>query len=121
MVVVRTDTENGATVEIESSVISLGSSGPEAFNLPGLKNEIEGFKRGLFGGFSRFLDAAEEMANDLFNALNIPSFRTGESPSSSRAERQPEQDVPKKHDSLLLKLPGKSKRSNKIHDLNSYR
>ncbi|KAM0951962.1 hypothetical protein DsansV1_C03g0031391 [Dioscorea sansibarensis] len=102
-------TEDDVTDEIKSSVISFGSSRPEPFNLPGFQSEIEAIERGFFRGFSHFLDAAEEMANDLFNSLNVPPFHTRESPCFGRAERQPEQDVPKKHDSPYSEIAGEIK------------
>ncbi|KAH7661641.1 hypothetical protein IHE45_15G077700 [Dioscorea alata] len=102
-------TEDDVTDEIKSNVISFGSSRPQPFNLPGFQNEIEAIERGLSGGFSHILGAAEEMANDIFNSLNIPSFRTRESPSFDGAERQPEQDVSKKHDSPYSEISGEIK------------
>ncbi|KAG9445243.1 hypothetical protein H6P81_016583 [Aristolochia fimbriata] len=67
----------------------------DIFPFPGLRSDIEVFERNLSGGFSRFMggfmEAAEEMRNEFFQAFGIPSI----------FERQFPDEGPRSHDGLF--------------------
>ncbi|KAF8369275.1 hypothetical protein HHK36_032718 [Tetracentron sinense] len=77
-------TEDDVTNEMVSGSCPLDSSGIEPFNFPGLRSDIEGIERNLFGGLNRFFEAAEEMKNGFFQVFGTPHMNDGESSSSSR-------------------------------------
>lgn len=57
------------------------SSDGGMFEFPGLRNDIEVMERNLFGGLSRFFDAAEEIKNGFFDVF-------AQSPESSSPSRR---------------------------------
>ncbi|MCL7024750.1 hypothetical protein MKW94_029010 [Papaver nudicaule] len=66
--------------------VTFGSSSVgEQFNFPGLRSDIEALEKGIFGGISGFLEAAEEMTNGFFQVFGTPHgiFKEEEDDSSS--------------------------------------
>ncbi|KAK2988277.1 hypothetical protein RJ640_026130 [Escallonia rubra] len=53
------------------------------FDFPGLRGDMEAIERSIFGGMSRFFEAAEEMKNGFFNVFGDPHMYDGDSSSSS--------------------------------------
>ncbi|XP_061372146.1 fra a 1-associated protein [Gastrolobium bilobum] len=67
---------------------SYSSSDRGVFDLPGLRSDIEVMERNLFGGLSRFFEAAEEMKNGFFDVfVNSTPVFDGESSSSPSVRR----------------------------------
>ena len=63
---------------------SNSSSDHGVFDFPGLRSDLEGMERDIFGGLSRFFEAAEEMKNGFFDVIvkGPPTFEEESSPSS---------------------------------------
>ncbi|XP_047332307.1 fra a 1-associated protein [Impatiens glandulifera] len=62
------------------------SSEMKPFDFPGVRSDIEAIQRGLFWGIGGFIEAAEELKNEFFNAFDsIPMYKEGDNnkPSSS--------------------------------------
>ncbi|XP_008803233.2 fra a 1-associated protein [Phoenix dactylifera] len=72
-------TEDDVTDEVTSGVVPFDSRINDLFTFPGLRGDIEAMERGLFGGLNRFLESAEEMTNEFFHSLGIPSRQGRES------------------------------------------
>lgn len=65
-----------------------GSSERGVFDFPGLRSDIEIMERNLFGGFSRFAEAAEEMTSSFFDIFaKSPRIFDAESSSSPSMRR----------------------------------
>lgn len=83
-------TEEDVTDEVvKGGSVTFGSSSRSSdghvFDFPGLRSDIEVMERSLFGGLSRFFDAAEEMKNGFFDVFG--NVLDAESPSSSSMRR----------------------------------
>ncbi|TKY61896.1 hypothetical protein E2542_SST11749 [Spatholobus suberectus] len=78
-------TEEDITDEVlRGRSIPFSSSDRGVFDFPGLRNDIEVMERNLFGGLSRFFEAAEEMKNGFFDVFaKSPSIFDAESSSPS--------------------------------------
>lgn len=79
-------TEDDVTDEVIKGSFPMESSELRPFDFPGLRSDIEAIERSLFGGISRFFEAAEEMRNGFFNVFGSPHVfdESSSSPSSSR-------------------------------------
>ncbi|XP_058084946.1 fra a 1-associated protein [Magnolia sinica] len=66
-------TEDDVTEEItRGGPLPFESSSLDPFSFPGLRNDIEALERSMFGGLSRFFEAAEEMKNGFIQAFGMP-------------------------------------------------
>ncbi|GAB4834144.1 hypothetical protein Ancab_032408 [Ancistrocladus abbreviatus] len=108
-------TEEDITNEVVKGSAILGPSENQPFDFPGLHSDIEAIERSLFGGISRFFEAAEEMRNGFFSLFDDPPIFGGGPPSSSLRKRgmpidgHPEKEATPKansSDSGLLDLSG---------------
>ncbi|XP_010263085.1 PREDICTED: uncharacterized protein LOC104601454 [Nelumbo nucifera] len=92
--------EDDITNEIVQGSSHLGSSVLEPFSFPGLRGDIEAIERDVFGSFSRFFEAAEDMKNGFFRVFGTPNLYDGESSSSLRKgipiESELEKEAPPK-------------------------
>ncbi|ESW34991.1 hypothetical protein PHAVU_001G197500 [Phaseolus vulgaris] len=81
-------TEEDITDEVlKGRSVPYSSSDRGMFDFPGLRNDMEVMERNLFGGLSRFLESAEEMTNDFFDAFG-KSPRIFDAESSSPSVRR---------------------------------
>ena len=77
-------TEDDVTDEVlKGGSVTFGSSDRGVFDFPGLQSDIEAIERNLFGGISRFFEAAEDMKNGFFDAFSRAPHVFDEKPSSS--------------------------------------
>jgi len=81
-------TEEDITDEVlKGRSVPYSSSDRGVFDFPGLRNDMEVMERNLFGGLSRFLESAEGMTNDFFDAFG-KSPRIFDAESSSPSVRR---------------------------------
>ncbi|KAK9291218.1 hypothetical protein L1049_009406 [Liquidambar formosana] len=81
-------TEEDVTDQVVKGSFPLGSSEIGPFDFPGIRSDIEAIERSIFGGLSRFFEAAEEMKNGFFNVFSDPRLFDGESSSASSSTKQ---------------------------------
>jgi len=76
-------TEEDVTDAVVKGSLSFGTS----VDFPGLRSDIEGITRSLFGSLNRFFEEAEGIKNEFFNAFGTPRVFDGESSSSPSMRR----------------------------------
>ncbi|KAK3021694.1 hypothetical protein RJ639_045786 [Escallonia herrerae] len=80
-------TEEDLTDQMVKGSFPLESPEHGLFDFPGLRSDMEAIERNIFGGMSRFFEAAEEMKNGFFNVFGDPHMYDGDSSSSSSRRR----------------------------------
>ncbi|KAK3007095.1 hypothetical protein RJ639_016973 [Escallonia herrerae] len=80
-------TEEDVTDQMVKGSFPLESPEHGLFDFPGLRSDMEAIERSIFGGMSRFFEAAEEMKNGFFNVFGDPHMYDGDSSSSSSRRR----------------------------------
>lgn len=80
-------TEDDVTDEVVKGSFPMESSKLRPFDFPGLRSDIEAIESSLFGGISRFFEAAEEMRNGFFNVFGAPHIFDESSSSTSSSRR----------------------------------
>lgn len=82
-------TEEDVTNEVlKGGSTTFSSSDPRVFAFPGLRSDIEVMERNLFGGLSRFFEAAEEMKNGIFDVFGKSPYVFDSESSSSSSRRR---------------------------------
>lgn len=81
-------TEEDVTDEMKESFFA-ASDMMRPYVFPGLRSDIEAIERSVFGGISRFFEAADEMRNEFSRLMNDPSLFGGDSSSSSKRQEIP--------------------------------
>ncbi|KAK4478820.1 hypothetical protein RD792_014320 [Penstemon davidsonii] len=89
-------TEEDVTDEMVKGSFSLDVDPGHRF--PGLRSDIEAIERDIFGGISRFFEAAEEMKNEFFNSVGVPKIFDHDSSSSHKNRGIPIESFPPKED-----------------------
>jgi hypothetical protein len=80
-------TEEDVTDAVVKGSLSFGTSEHGSLDFPGLRSDIEGITRSLFGSLNRFFEEAEGIKNEFFNAFGTPRVFDGESSSSPSMRR----------------------------------
>jgi hypothetical protein len=80
-------TEEDVTDEVVKGSLSFGTSEHGSLDFPGLRSDIEGITRSLFGSLNCFFEEAEGMKKEFFNVFGTPRVFDGESSSSPSTRR----------------------------------
>ncbi|XP_021769569.1 uncharacterized protein LOC110733810 [Chenopodium quinoa] len=79
-------TEEDVTDEMKKESFFPSNDMMRPFEFPGLRSDLEAVERSVFGGISRFFEAAEEMRNEFSRLMDDPSTFGGSSSSPRRQE-----------------------------------
>ncbi|GER44818.1 Mal d 1-associated protein [Striga asiatica] len=71
---------------------------PSESYFPGLRRDIEGIEQDLFGGMSRFFEAAEDLKNEFFSSIGVPK-RPSSGERGIHVEGSPQQEALPSNDS----------------------
>ncbi|GAB2295789.1 hypothetical protein Dimus_029945 [Dionaea muscipula] len=77
-------TEDDVTQEVMKGTSIKDSTEMEPFDFPGLRSDIEAIERSLYGGVSRFFEAAEQMRDGFFCIFDDEHVSSGGLPSIKR-------------------------------------